>query len=97
MAYLGSDRFTSLWLYDRLVSKSKPNYRRKEKKVEKAKEKTLSVAAIEARRAYNREYYRKHREKAKQYKLAYWERKAAQIQATAGEEKEEQRIDRDHQ
>lgn len=37
----------------------------------------LSDAAKEARRAYQREWYRRNKEKAKQRQRRYWERKAA--------------------
>ena len=37
----------------------------------------LSNEAKEARRAYQREWYRRNKEKAKQRQRRYWERKAA--------------------
>ncbi len=37
----------------------------------------LSQKAIEARRAYNNEYRRRNPEKTAQYRVSFWERKAA--------------------
>ena len=37
----------------------------------------MSEAALEARRAYKREWARKNREKVKAQEARYWERKAA--------------------
>lgn len=37
----------------------------------------MTEEAKEARRAYRREYYRKNRDKQKEYTARYWERKAA--------------------
>lgn len=38
----------------------------------------MTDAAKEARRAYQREWYRKNKDKAKQRQRKYWERKAAE-------------------
>lgn len=38
--------------------------------------KQMTAEAIEARRAYKREWYAKNREKAKKYAATYWERRA---------------------
>jgi len=40
--------------------------------------KELSNQAIEARRAYYRDYHKKNPGKNREYKNRYWERKAAQ-------------------
>lgn len=47
----------------------------------------MSEAAKEAKRAYQREYYRRagNAEKHKQRQAAYWERKAAKMAAQAQE------------
>lgn len=49
----------------------------------------LSPEALEARRAYQREYYKQHYkrnpEKYKQRTARYWERKAAELRANTEE------------
>jgi hypothetical protein len=42
----------------------------------------LTEAAKEAKRRYQREWYRKNREKARAYSRAYWERKGAEMKET---------------
>ncbi len=37
--------------------------------------KQMTAEAIEARREYKRRWYQANKEKAKQYNVAYWERK----------------------
>ncbi len=39
----------------------------------------LSDEALEAKRAYRREWYRKNREKIKAAQVRYWEKKAATL------------------
>lgn len=40
----------------------------------------LSESALEARRAYQREMYRKNPERQKAYTARYWERKARELE-----------------
>ena len=47
----------------------------------------MTQEAIEARRAYKREWNRRNRDKVKMHQERYWERKAAQ-QKQADEKKE---------
>lgn len=42
---------------------------------------TMTQEAIEARRAYKREWNRRNRDKVKKHQRDYWERKAAAIKA----------------
>ena len=44
-----------------------------------------SKAAIEARKAYRREWAAKNRDKQKEYTRRYWEKKAAQAAAAEAE------------
>ena len=43
----------------------------------------MNIAAKEAQRAYNRQYYAEHKDKRKEYNRRHWERKAAQNRTKA--------------
>ena len=40
---------------------------------------TMTMEALEARRAYQRKWGRENKEKRREYNRAYWERKAARL------------------
>lgn len=46
----------------------------------------LSEAANEARKEYRRKWQREHPEKVREYTRRYWEKKAAEIQASEAAE-----------
>lgn len=52
---------------------------------------TMTQAAIEARRAYKREWNRRNRDRVKKHQRDYWERKAAAIKANTDTTSDQER------
>lgn len=48
------------------------------------KDNVLSAEALEAKRAYHREWQRRNKDKVKAANMRYWERKAKAAQESAG-------------